>query len=70
MRKLRSSFVGIDFSDSSWVALGHAARIARWSGAGLHAANESATLVHGDIVVLGTRGLRRPARTMQARPSR
>lgn len=39
MRKLRSIVVGIDFSDSSWVALGHAARIARWSGAGLHAAH-------------------------------
>jgi nucleotide-binding universal stress UspA family protein len=37
MRKLRSIVVGIDFSGSSWVALGHAARIARWSGAGLHA---------------------------------
>lgn len=37
MRELRSIVVGIDFSDSSWVALGHAARIVRWSGAGLHA---------------------------------
>lgn len=37
MRKLSSIVVGIDFSDSSWVALGHAARIARWSGAALHA---------------------------------
>lgn len=37
MRKLSSIVVGIDFSDSSRVALGHAARIARWSGAGLHA---------------------------------
>jgi nucleotide-binding universal stress UspA family protein len=39
MRKPHSIVVGIDFSDSSWVALGHAARIARWSGAGLHAAH-------------------------------
>lgn len=37
MRKLGSIVVGIDFSDTSWVALGHATRIARWSGAGLHA---------------------------------
>jgi nucleotide-binding universal stress UspA family protein len=37
MRKLGSIVVGVDFSDSSWVALGHAARIARWSGASLHA---------------------------------
>jgi nucleotide-binding universal stress UspA family protein len=37
MRKLRSIVVGIDFSDSSRVALEHAARIASWSGAGLHA---------------------------------
>jgi nucleotide-binding universal stress UspA family protein len=37
MRKLGSIVVGIDFSDSSWVALGHAARIAQWSGASLHA---------------------------------
>jgi universal stress protein E len=37
MRKLSSIVVGIDFSDSSWVALGHAARIARCSGAALHA---------------------------------
>ena len=39
MRKLNSIVVGIDFSDSSWVALGHAARISRWSGAALHAAH-------------------------------
>jgi nucleotide-binding universal stress UspA family protein len=32
-----SIVVGIDFSDSSRVALGHAARIAGWSGAALHA---------------------------------
>jgi nucleotide-binding universal stress UspA family protein len=37
MRKLGSIVVGIDFSDSSCVALAHAARIARWSGAALHA---------------------------------
>lgn len=37
MRKLSSIVVGIDFSDSSWVALGHAVRIARWSGAALNA---------------------------------
>ena len=37
MHRLGSIVVGIDFSDSSWVALGHAARIARWSGASLHA---------------------------------
>jgi len=37
MRKLSSIVVGIDFSDSSRVALGHAARIAGWSGATLHA---------------------------------
>jgi len=37
MRKLNSIVVGIDFSDSSRVALGYAVRIARWSGAGLHA---------------------------------
>ena len=37
MSKLSSIVVGIDFSDSSRVALGHAARIARWSGAALHA---------------------------------
>ena len=37
MRKLGSVVIGIDFSDSSWVALGQAARIARCSGAALHA---------------------------------
>jgi nucleotide-binding universal stress UspA family protein len=37
MRKLGSIVVGIDFSDSSRAALGHAARIADWSGAALHA---------------------------------
>jgi len=37
MRKLGSIVVGIDFSDSSRVALGHAARIAGWSAAELHA---------------------------------
>ena len=37
MRKLGSIVVGIDFSDSSWVSAGHAARIARWSGAALTA---------------------------------
>jgi nucleotide-binding universal stress UspA family protein len=37
VRKPSSIVAGIDFSDSSWVALGHAARIARWSGAALHA---------------------------------
>jgi nucleotide-binding universal stress UspA family protein len=36
LRKLSSIVVGIDFSDSSWVALGHAARIARWADASLH----------------------------------
>lgn len=36
MRKLGSIVVGIDFSDSSRVALGHAVRIAGWSGATLH----------------------------------
>jgi len=37
VRKLSSIVVGIDFSDSSWVALGHAVRIARWADASLHA---------------------------------
>jgi nucleotide-binding universal stress UspA family protein len=37
MRKLGSIVVGIDFSDSARVALGHAVRIAGWSGAALHA---------------------------------
>lgn len=37
MRTLRSIVIGIDFSDTSRVALEHAVRIAGWSGAGLHA---------------------------------
>jgi nucleotide-binding universal stress UspA family protein len=37
MRRLGSIVVGIDFSDSSWVALEHAARIAHWAGASLQA---------------------------------
>lgn len=37
MRTLRSIVIGIDFSDSSRVALEHAVRIAGWSGAALHA---------------------------------
>lgn len=37
MKRLASIVVGIDFSDSSWVALEHAARIARWFGASLYA---------------------------------
>jgi nucleotide-binding universal stress UspA family protein len=53
VRKLSSIVVGIDFSDSSWVALGHAARIARWSGAALHA-------VH----VVETGDLPRPSATL------
>ena len=46
MGTLDSIVVGSDFSDSSWVALGHAARIATWSGAALHAVHVVETGEH------------------------